>query len=205
MLDWAILRSLKSGLHGVYVKGNLPNGPFVLAANHHSFFDGYFVYLLLRERKGHLLVSEENLRAFPFFRTLGALSVREVRTAIKLLAKGEPVAIFPEGELRPQGSLGELRRGAVFLAQKARVPLIPAAFRVFVRGYERPEGYINIGLSVPWDINGLAQGLQKLLEELDFLYQTTHPRKPLPGFRLLLPGHEGIDEKISRWKRRLSL
>ncbi|MBC7221443.1 1-acyl-sn-glycerol-3-phosphate acyltransferase [Candidatus Bipolaricaulota bacterium] len=205
MLDWAILRSLRTSLHGVYIRGSLPDGPFVLATNHHSFFDGYFVYLLVRERKGHLLISKENLEAFPFFRTLGALSVEEIRTAIKLLAAGEPVAIFPEGELRPQGALGEFKRGAVFLAQKANVPLIPAAFRVFVRGFERPEGYINIGLPVPCDLKVLAEELQRLLSELDFLYQTTHPREPFPDFQLLLPGHRGIDEKIFRFKRRFSL
>jgi 1-acyl-sn-glycerol-3-phosphate acyltransferase len=43
-----LLLSLRGSLRGVYLKGEVPKGPLVLAMNHHSFFDGHLVWLLSR-------------------------------------------------------------------------------------------------------------------------------------------------------------
>ncbi|WP_169730689.1 lysophospholipid acyltransferase family protein, partial [Calidithermus chliarophilus] len=114
-------------LRGVYLRGELPGGPLVLAANHHSFFDGYLAYALLQahRRPGRLMIARENLEAFPLLRLLGALGTHELRPALHALRKGESLALFPEGALRPQGGLGPLERGAAYFAARAGVPLVP--------------------------------------------------------------------------------
>jgi 1-acyl-sn-glycerol-3-phosphate acyltransferase len=76
----------------------------------------------------------------PFFRVRGlgplirwcrAFPVREeadgaaVRTALRLLASGEPLVIFPEGGRSPDGTLQPFRPGAFRLALVAGVPVVP--------------------------------------------------------------------------------
>lgn len=190
-VERALLRSLTRRLRGVYLKGSLIPPPLVLTMNHHSFFDGHFVWLLFRHFgiRGSLLISDDNFRAFPVLEAAGALPVSRLREALRRLRKGEAVALFPEGELRPAGPLGELARGAVWLAQKAQVPVVPVACRVWLRGYEHPEGYLLAGPPVPPNLWKLGEALRNLLSELDGLYARTHPRQPLPGFSPLLGRH----------------
>lgn len=193
LLEWILRQQLKRRLHGVYLKGELPPGPLVLAATHQTYFDGHFVHLLLG-RGGHLLLEEANLRVFPYFRLLGGLSAKEVRKALGVLKGGGRVGIFPEGALRPQGPIGPLKRGAVYLAKRTGVPLVPAVFRVYIRGFELPEAYLRLGPPVAARLEELAEAMASLAQEVDALQEKTHPRRPLPGFSLLLKGTRGLDE-----------
>lgn len=104
--------------------------PFVLAMNHHSFFDGHLVWFLFKVGgiRGSLLVSEGNLRAFPVLRSAGALDAHRLREALRRLKSGEAVAVFPKGEMRPAGPLRPLKPGAGWLAKKAGVPILSMAF-----------------------------------------------------------------------------
>ncbi len=199
-VERVLLRSLTRSLRGVYMRGTFIRPPFVLAMNHHSFFDGHLVWLLFRhfDVAGSLLISDENLRAFPVLEAAGALPTSRLREALRRLQGGEVVALFPEGELRPAGPLGELARGAVWLAEKARVPILPVASRVWLRGYEHPEAFLLVGPALPPDLQELKKVLQGLLWELDELYAKTHPRQILPGFSPLLLGRRSLDERRSR-------
>ncbi|MER3445274.1 MAG: 1-acyl-sn-glycerol-3-phosphate acyltransferase [Meiothermus sp.] len=192
-------------LRGVYLRGELPGGPLVLAANHHSFFDGYLAYALLQahRRSGRVMIARENLEAFPLLRLLGALGTHELRAALRALREGESLALFPEGALRPQGGLGPLERGAAYFAARAGVPLVPLALRVYVRGWEYPEAYLLLGPPVEPATAALEAGLSRALAELDDLYARTHPRETLPGFRTLLRGARGVDERMARLSRLL--
>ncbi|MGC8963635.1 MAG: lysophospholipid acyltransferase family protein [Candidatus Bipolaricaulaceae bacterium] len=200
-----LLGELRDGVRAVYLRGELPRPPFVLAMNHHSYFDGHIVYLLFRkfELRGKLLVSRENLAAFPIFKPLGALEADRVREALRALKEGEVVAVFPEGELRPGGELGSLKRGAVFLAEKAKVPLVPVAARLILRGFPRPEAYVWIGNPVELDVDSLKRALGAMLSEMDKLLRQSEPRTPLPGFQPLLFGHRGFDERMAKFSRAL--
>lgn len=205
-VERALLRSLRNNLRGVYVKGELIPPPFVLAMNHHSYFDGHLVWLLFHHLRiqGSLLISEENLRAFPVLAAAGALSTGRLREALRRLRAGEGVAIFPEGEMRPAGPVGELRPGAVWLAEKARVPILPVASRVWLRGYEHPEAFLRVGSPIPSDMARLQESLQGLVSELDDLFAATHPREVLPGFAPLLLGRRSLDERLRTPTRLLS-
>jgi len=202
-IERMLLRSLKRNLHGVYLKGKLIDPPFVLAMNHHSFFDGHFVWLLFKlfGVRGSLLLSDENLRSFPVLEAAGALSTSHLREALRRLQTGEAVAIFPEGRLIPDGSLGQLKRGVVWLAEKAGVPILPVVSRVWLRGYENPEAFLLVGKPLPPDLSELRATLQNLLAELDRLCSLTHSREPFEGFSLILSGRSSLDERIkSPWR-----
>lgn len=106
-------------------------GPLVVVANHESFLDAFVVAAVLRERRCTFL-SASHLFGLPlvgpFLRLIGALPVNNqgsdvgsLREAIRILEGGGTVGVFPEGGV----SRGQVLGGAIFLAIKARTPLIP--------------------------------------------------------------------------------
>ncbi|ULR39937.1 lysophospholipid acyltransferase family protein [Thermus sp. NEB1569] len=192
-----LLRSLKGSLRGVYLRGEVPQGPLVLALNHHSFFDGHLVWLLgkLYRRPTSLLVAEENLKGFLVLKLAGALEAGRIREALRRLRRGEWVALFPEGALVYPGPLRPLRRGAGWLAERAGVPLLPVALRVVLRGFEQPEAFLWMGSPLAPE-EDLAGALGGLLEGLDALLAQTHPREVPEGFRQVLRGRRSLEERI---------
>ena len=112
-----MISSLKKGFRRICWVGPEPqfpaNVPIVAYANHHTFYDGYVMWLLGRELFGResMLWMEEWSR-FPFFATVGAYpfpaddksrrlsTIR--RTAKRMAANPDSYLIyFPEGELHP--------------------------------------------------------------------------------------------------------
>ncbi len=197
IVEGFLLLSLKGSLRGVYLKGEVPKGPLVLAMNHHSFFDGHLVWLLSKQKRrmASLLVSEENLKAFPVLKLVGALEARRLREALKRLKMGEWVGIFPEGEMYYPGPLRSLKPGAVWLARKAGVPILPIACRVVVRGFEHAEAFLLVSPPISPD-EDLERVLGGALRELDEILRNTHPREIPEGFREILRGRRSLDERM---------
>ena len=109
---------------------------------------------------------------------------------------GEWVVIFPEGKLYYPGPLGPLKRGAVWLAKKAGVPILPIACRVVVRGFEHPEAFLLVYPPISPD-EDLERVLGGALRELDEILRNTHPREIPEGFREILKGRRSLDERMS--------
>jgi 1-acyl-sn-glycerol-3-phosphate acyltransferase len=197
-VERSFFKSLKESLRGVYIKGEIPKGPLVLAMNHHSYFDGHLMWFLakLEGQKFNILVLEETLKAFPVLKLVGALEARRLREALKRLKMGEWVGIFPEGELYYPGPLGPLKPGAVWLARKAGVPILPIACRVAVRGFEHPEAFLLVSPPISSD-EDLERVLGGTLRELDDILRNTHPREIPEGFREILKGRRSLDERMS--------
>ena len=78
----------------------------------------------------------ETVGGFPVRR--GSADVEAIKTALGLLAAGEPVVLFPEGARQSGPIVQPLFDGAVYVAAKAGVPIVP----VGVGGSERcmPKG-----------------------------------------------------------------
>ena len=204
MVEGLLHLSLRGSLRGVYLQGNLPHTPVVLAMNHHRFFDGHLVWLLgrLAGKPTSLLVAEENLPAFPVLSLAGALEAHRVREALRRLARGEWVAVFPEEAMGHPGPLRPLRPGALWLSARAGVPLLPVAARVVLRGFEHPEAFILVGAPLsPGE--GLEGKLGELLGQLDRLLLATHPRQVPEGFREVLRGRRSLEERMRPWMEAL--
>jgi 1-acyl-sn-glycerol-3-phosphate acyltransferase len=121
----------------------LPEGPKILAANHPTTTDPFFIMLSTSEQVS-VLVTDGCFEIPVFGRILrksGHMPVvrksggRTVREAIRLLRAGRTVAIFPEGDLSPldgEGGLGFCRphTGVARMALSARVPVIPVGIHV---------------------------------------------------------------------------
>jgi glycerol-3-phosphate dehydrogenase (NAD(P)+) len=111
-------------------------GPVLLAANHRSFSDPFFLGLCLRRPlrfvakvelfdkrwKARLLIA---LGAFPVRR--GESDEQAMETARIILEQGGVVGIFPEGTRVRPGPLAEPKRGIGRLALETGAPVVPVA------------------------------------------------------------------------------
>ncbi len=135
----AILSPLLYGLWKVEVDGreHIPRtGPVVLAANHQSFCDSFFLPLVVPRRVTYVAKSEyfDSWKTAWFFRAVGQIpmnreggdaSQRALDTATGVLAGGGVLAIYPEGTRAPDVRLHKGHTGAARLCLGCDVPVIP--------------------------------------------------------------------------------
>jgi 1-acyl-sn-glycerol-3-phosphate acyltransferase len=136
-------------------KGNIPSrGPLVLASNHLSYLDP-IVLGLVTPRRMNFMAKEElfknsffrllitQLGAFPLKRERGDRSAYQ--RALAILRGGGILILFPEGTRAGDGKLGHLREGAVRIALRAGVPLVPVVIRGTDKILPRGKGTIRLG------------------------------------------------------------
>jgi len=203
LLGMGFRQLVRHGLRGVWVRGELPAGSCIWAANHHSWWDGFVAAAVLGElrRPAALLMDADNLSDYRFLATLGVIPTGRPRQALQSLRSGRVLVIFPEGELRPAGPLGELAPGAQWLARRAPAALAPVAVRVAARGHQYAEALVDI--AAPCAPDRLAAELSERLAGLDAAIAGADPREPLPGFTRVVSGRPSWDERIDRWARRI--
>lgn len=210
LMHRGFLSMVRRGLRGVWLRGALPHGPFVWAANHHSWWDPFLAAIVL-DRVGQsacLIMQQENLGRYGFTRRLGVFGTSEHRTGLEYLHRGRVLVIYPEGELRTAGPPGELASGAAWYARRAGVPLCAIATRVVLRGEEAPEALLSCSTvdtsgTLPVVTARLADHLAGQLRDLDAGIEAVDPRRPLPGYRLVVRGRRSWDERIDavgRWR-----
>lgn len=119
----------------VIVKGNIPqHTACVIVANHVNLLDspilgvslGRKVYFMAKEEIFHSRFTgwlAEQCGAFSVAK--GKLNRRAGRKALKLLAQGQALLIYPEGRRSEDGKLGQAYSGAALLATKSNVPIVP--------------------------------------------------------------------------------
>jgi hypothetical protein len=176
----ALRLTVRSGLAGVWVRGQLPAGP---------------------GRRTVLLADVANVAQYRFARRIGAIGTDELRTALTALRGGAVLVIYPEGELLPAGPPGPLAPGAAWAAVRAPARLCPVAVRVLMRGRQHAEAYVSITeVGVAGSPAGITERLRTRLHEdlagLDRLNAQTKPGQPLPGFTLAVRGRRSWDERV---------
>lgn len=151
---------------------NLPEGPAMLCCNHSSFSDpiwvivgGNFDELPRTMAKKEL---EKNVPLWYLYRRLGAFSVdRENRdvaalqTAMRALRDGKKVLIFPEGTRMRPGKEVQPHNGAVMIAARQNVPLVP----IYLTQKKRFFGRIDLIFGEPMTFP--FAGRRATTEELD--------------------------------------
>ena len=115
---------------------NLPEGPCVICGNHSGFADPVWVFLLMRTRLPPWTMAKKSVmekpvlgrflaafRAFPVDRD--NVDLPAIKKSLSVLKNGEKLLIFPEGTRVKNGKKSEPKSGAVMLAQRTGVPLVP--------------------------------------------------------------------------------
>src|ERR687893_654669 len=136
----AILKPLLKALYRIRVEGleNVPKkGPAIIAANHLSFLDSFFIPLVVQKRKVTYLAKADYFKSWktswffnmvgqiPTEREGGAKSEQALNAALTVLREGKLLGIYPEGTRSPDGRLYRGRTGVARLALQAGVPVIP--------------------------------------------------------------------------------
>ena len=132
----------------------------IVVANHVNLVDSPLIGISLG-RKVHFMAKEDlfhsriigwladKFGAFPVAK--GKLNRRAGRTAVELLANGQALIIYPEGQRSLDGKLGPAYSGAALLAVKSGVPIVPVGIigTAQLKGkwwfLRRPKITFNIG------------------------------------------------------------
>jgi len=124
----------------VRVKGleRIPTGVCLFAANHTSSADAPAVVgaiprriaILLKESLFKWPIVGQAFRSahfIPVNRSARDAAIASVEKATEALKAGQSFLIYPEGTRSPDGRLQEFKKGAVMMAIKAGVPIVPMA------------------------------------------------------------------------------
>lgn len=133
-------------------------GPVLVVANHQGYLDPLFLQMATSRPIRYMMTEDffDVPAVRPFFRMVGAISVKEggphrnaVAAALAVLRAGGVVGVFPEGRLSLDGALGPPAPGIVLLAGRSGARVVPArirgSFRVLPRGSFLPR---QAGVSV---------------------------------------------------------
>jgi 1-acyl-sn-glycerol-3-phosphate acyltransferase len=160
---------------------HVPDGGFVLAANHNSNFDPWPLGMTLFPRRFLRFMGKSELFWTPlkqFITACGAFPVRRgerdleaIRTATELCREGHIVVMFPEGTRRKKGLRkkyeARAHTGAARIALEAGVPLIPVAITGTDRLGRLAQLRVAYGPPIPLaDLEGADDAPQVATERL---------------------------------------
>ena len=186
---YALVRGFLSPLFRIWFRVHVSGadcvpkeGAAIIAPNHKSFWDSFFLGIAIRGRQLRFMGKTElfeGRRAWLLVR-LGAFPVRRgesdadaLETAREILRQGGLLALFPEGtRIRDPDELGDPKRGAGRLALESGAPLVPAAItgtdHLFVGPVAKPKK-VQIAFSQPIPVSELTstpEAAGELVEEM---------------------------------------
>jgi 1-acyl-sn-glycerol-3-phosphate acyltransferase len=167
-------------------------GAVVLAPNHVTFLDSFFLPLVVRRRVTFVAKAEyfDSWKTAWFFRAVGQIpmrreggsaSERALAAARDVLNSGDVPAIYPEGTRSPDGRLYRGHTGVARLALDCRVPVVPVGMvgtaEVQRPGSNLPRPFkrVTVRFGTPLDVSRLRgagaadpMALRDLTDELMF-------------------------------------
>jgi 1-acyl-sn-glycerol-3-phosphate acyltransferase len=157
------------------------SGAAIVAPNHKSFWDSFFIGVCTRRHLRFMAKTElVQARYGPLLVRLGAFPVRRgeadadaLETARTILRKGGLLALFPEGtRIRDPDELGNPRRGAGRLALETSSPIVPAAItgseRLFLGPLPKPRR-VQVAFAEPIQVAELTatpEDAARLVQEM---------------------------------------
>ena len=129
-----ILRIKRRTLNGKKYRAKIKGGA-IIAANHTSFLDPFVVGVTFWYRRLHFLVAEivmgGKLRS-ALLRGVGAIKIdrntadiEAITKSVNKLKEGFLLSVFPQGQINRDDKLETVKSGAVLMAIRANVPIIP--------------------------------------------------------------------------------
>ncbi|NPV77488.1 MAG: 1-acyl-sn-glycerol-3-phosphate acyltransferase [Anaerolineae bacterium] len=123
----------------VQLHEKMPEGPKIIAANHPSTTDPFFVAAIARHQV-YILINDLLFQVpllGAYLRKSGHIPVKPaqgavaVQSALECLAAGKSIVIFPEGALSPaEGGFYPARTGVARLALMSGAPVIPVGIHL---------------------------------------------------------------------------
>ncbi len=136
---------------------NLPKGACVVCANHAGLADPIWIFLAMQTRYPPWTMAKKKLfdkpilpkilyafRAFPVNRK--AVDMAAVKKSLTVLKRGDQLLIFPEGTRIKKGKVSNPKSGALLLANRAEVPVVP----VYITTNRKPFQPIKVIIGKPY-------------------------------------------------------
>lgn len=179
--------------------------PYLIAANHVSFFDPPLIASLFYSRLGlkvHFLTKEYIWKFFGKFHLVKALGMIPIRSeakadsleeAVRFLEAGQVVAIFPEGTRNFGPELLQGKTGLARLALRTKLPVLPVGYSgppsrtawEIVRNFFKPSTEIKIEIGQPIQLNqfygrevskeALTEATRIIMKEIGRLCHKNYP------------------------------
>lgn len=160
-----VLGTIYALLYPAQVDGleNIPaEGGFILCCNHISARDPFYLAICCKQRYFHFMAKVELFKCkliAAFVTALGGFPVDRghndlgaVRTALKLVAEGHALALFPQGTRSRDNSRTPMLTGVSIIALRSSAPVIPAyidgPYRLFRRtqvSFGKPVSFEGLG------------------------------------------------------------
>ena len=140
---------------------NIPEGPAIICANHSNFIDPVLIgeafgpahhihFMAKEELKNKPVLGKfiENLGSF-FIDRSSSTGIDAVRTTMKCVKSGDKVMIFPEGTRTEEEGTADAKTGAVRMAAKLKVPIIPVYISRNKKFFRKAKLIVGAPLPVP--------------------------------------------------------
>ena len=161
----------------------LPEGPAIFCANHSNYIDPVLLGLTVgKEHWLHFMAKAElsaSRLAATILKKVGVVFVRRgendigaIRTTMSLLKDGEQVCIFPEGTRVDAPDAVAAKAGAVRIAMRLGVPIVPA----FISRNKRIFRKVDVVVGEPYYLSAETDP-QKQTEELMQRIESLNPER----------------------------
>jgi len=138
LVGWIVTHMFRVTVTG---RENIPEPPYIIAANHRAWFDPAFIIPFFPDRPLIYTMAKREtvfnrawkrrllplIGVFPISPNKGELDEQGLRTVYQVLDRGGVILIFPEGRYSRGGALRPLREGVGHFALQAGVPVCPVA------------------------------------------------------------------------------
>lgn len=172
------------------IKGleNIPKDTnFILAANHQSNFDHFFVPLPIKDKleKVHFIGKQDNFLQFLlagwFYWLAETIPVNRkskdkrkvLERAAEVLKNGQIIIIYPEGTRNRKKNILVGKTGAAELAMKSGAPIVPLG--IIYKNHKPRQFPIRINIGKPLyfkqepNYKNLKDATEKIMKEISFL------------------------------------
>ena len=166
-LFYNILAPLYRLTHFVSIKGSekVPEGAAIVCANHSHALDFLLMAMAVKKKNFlHFMAKSELLKdpvlrwainkAGSFCVNRASSDLAAVRTSMRYLKSGEKIGIFPEGTRVDSADAVEAKRGAVVLAARCKVPIVP----VYIPRKKKLFQRVSIVVGDPYMIEAAPRG-----------------------------------------------
>ena len=160
---------------------NMPEGPAVICANHSHLLDPVLAAAAIGKRHFMHFIAKLELRSVPILGRLlekggvcfvnrGTGDINAMRSMMRFLKGGEKVFIFPEGTRTGEDNMVDAKTGAVRLASKLNVPIVP----VYIPRHKKYFHRVEVIIGEPYSVHGhnhdeyeqLSDGIMERIYEL---------------------------------------
>lgn len=186
-LTWPFLFVIFYSLFKIKISNNdvfdRVDRPFIIIANHTSFYDSFLFRIILGINTQHLPLRFMAVNSFEsrFMNTFAYLGIvdfvyslfgvftvtpglgieRNLEKPLKIIEDGGNIVIYPEGRIVKQDEIGPFKNGASVLYKKTGVEVIPISIRKIRNKGIRSEIVINVGNKMEISRNRSVEDITK--------------------------------------------